>query len=47
MKTNTLMEYTTPTLEVISTVVESGFQASFGYEGEAGDGFDSNDYGEF
>ena len=32
MKTNTLMEYTAPALEVISTVVESGFQASFGYE---------------
>lgn len=47
MKTNNLMEYTAPTLEVISTVVEKGFEASFGFEGEAGDNFDTNDYGDF
>lgn len=46
MKTNKLWseEYTAPTLEVFSTVVERGFEASFGDFGEAGqDGF-VNDY---
>jgi hypothetical protein len=46
MKTNKLWseEYTAPTLEVFSTVVERGFEASFGsdidYAGE-------DNYGEF
>ena len=47
MKTNELMEYTSPMLEVISVVVERGFEASYGDFGEAGDGFDINDNGEF
>lgn len=49
MKTNKLWseEYTAPTLEVFSTVVERGFEASFGDFGEAGDGFDINDNGDF
>ena len=47
MKTNNSMEYTAPALEVITTLVEQGFSASFGYEGEAGDDFDVNDYGDF
>ena len=49
MKTNKLWseEYTAPTLEVISTIVERGFEASFGDFGEAGDGFDINDNGDF
>ena len=49
MKTNKLWseEYTAPTLEVFSTVVERGFEASFGDYGEAGDGFDVNDNGDF
>jgi hypothetical protein len=47
MKKNNSMEYTAPALEVITTLVEQGFTASFGNEGEAGDGFDINDNGEF
>lgn len=49
MKTNKLWseEYTAPTLEVFSTVVERGFEASFGDFGEAGDGFDVNENGDF
>lgn len=49
MKTNKLWseEYTAPTLEVISTTVERGFEASFGDYGEAGDGFDVNNNGDF
>lgn len=49
MKTKKLWseEYTAPTLEVFSTVVERGFEASFGDFGEAGDGFDINDNGDF
>jgi hypothetical protein len=47
MKINNSMEYTAPALEVITTLVEQGFTASFGNEGEAGDGFDINDNGEF
>lgn len=49
MKTNKLWseEYTAPTLEVFSTVVERGFEASFGDFGEAGNGFDVNENGDF
>ncbi|MBO5820904.1 MAG: hypothetical protein J6R02_04855 [Alistipes sp.] len=47
MKKNYSMEYTAPALEVITTLVEQGFSASFGNEGEAGDGFDINDNGDF
>ena len=42
-------EYIAPEVEVISTVVEHGFSLSNGWgdEGEAGDGFDVNDNGDF
>ncbi len=40
-------EYTAPELEVFSTVVEQGFEASYGDFGEAGDEFDTNDNGVF
>lgn len=40
-------EYTAPELEVVSAVVEHGFSASYGDLGEAGDGFSTNDNGEF
>ena len=38
MKTNKLFggEYVAPAIEVVSTVVEAGFGASFGDAGEAG-----------
>lgn len=39
--------YEAPSIEIISTVVERGFSASYGNEGEAGDGFDETDYGVF
>ena len=47
MKFNNSMEYTSPELEVIQTVVEQGFEASWGDYGEAGDEFDENDNGGF
>ena len=48
MKTNYLTpEYITPEVEILSTVVEQGFSASFGDFGEAGSGFDIDDNGEF
>ena len=47
MKTNTPMEYTSPELEIIQTLVEQGFEASWGDYGEAGDDFDVNDNGDF
>ena len=40
-------EYVAPEVEVISTVVEHGFSASFGDFGEAGDGYDTDDNGDF
>ena len=40
-------EYIAPEVEVISAVVEHGFSASFGDFGEAGDGFDTEDNGDF
>ena len=40
-------EYVTPEVEVISTVVEKGFSASFGEVGYAGDGFDIDENGDF
>lgn len=47
MKTNT-MEYTAPEMEMVLVTVEHGFEGSgFGDYGEAGDGFDVNDGGEF
>ena len=42
-------EYVAPEVEVISTVVEHGFSLSNGWgeEGEAGDGFDIENNGDF
>lgn len=34
-------------MELITIVVERGFEASYGDYGEAGDNFDINDNGEF
>lgn len=34
-------------MELITVVVERGFEASYGEAGEAGDNFDINDNGEF
>lgn len=39
--------YEAPSVEVILTVVEHGFTASYGDEGEAGDEFYEKDWGEF
>lgn len=47
MKFNDSMEYTSPELEIIQTVVEQGFEASWGDEGYAGDDYDVNDNGGF
>lgn len=47
MKFNDSMDYTAPELEVIQTLVEQGFEASWGDYGEAGDDFDEKDFGEF
>lgn len=47
MKFNDSMEYTSPELEIIQTVVEQGFEVSWGDYGEAGDDFDENDNGGF
>lgn len=50
MKTNTMAEvkgYEAPNFAVIETVVERGFEASYGGFGEAGDGFDIDENGNF
>ncbi|MBR2429714.1 MAG: hypothetical protein IKB15_07065 [Alistipes sp.] len=47
MKVNQLKEYESPEVEIILTAVEQGFTASYGNEGEAGDGFDGKEWGEF
>lgn len=50
MKTNTMTEikgYEAPNFDVVLAVVERGFEASYGDFGEAGDGFDINDNGDF
>lgn len=39
--------YVAPTMEVYATTVEEGFSLSYGELGEAGDGFDINDNGDF
>ena len=39
--------YEAPAMELITVVVERGFEASYGDYGEAGDNFDINDNGEF
>ena len=39
--------YEAPAMELITIVVERGFEASYGDFGEAGGSFDSNDFGEF
>lgn len=38
--------YESPAIEVVSIVVEHGFEASYGDYGNAGDSFDINDNGE-
>lgn len=45
IKTNN--SYTAPMIEVVETVVEKGFEASFGDTGYAGDDFDNIDNGSF
>lgn len=42
-------EYQAPALEVLDVTIENGFAASpaFGEYGEAGDGFDVNENGDF
>ena len=49
MKTNKLFggEYVAPAIEVVSTVVEAGFGASFGEVGRAGADYDVNEGGDF
>lgn len=44
---NSNKEYVAPELELISVVVEKGFEASYGDYGEAGGGFDTEDNGDF
>ena len=39
--------YESPTAEIITIVMEHGFEASYGDYGEAGDSFDINDNGAF
>ena len=39
--------YEAPAMELITIVVERGFEASYGDYGEAGDNFDINENGEF
>ena len=39
--------YEAPSIEIISAVIERGFEASFGDFGEAGDDFEINDNGDF
>lgn len=45
IKTNN--SYTAPMIEVVETIVEKGFEASFGDTGYAGDDFDNIDNGSF
>lgn len=50
MKTNIMTEikgYEAPNFDVVLTVVERGFEASYGDFGEAGDGYDIDDNGDF
>lgn len=47
MNYSTENRYTAPQLEVIETIVEHGFEASFGDTGYAGDDFDNIDNGSF
>ena len=42
-----IMGYEAPDFDVVLTAVERGFEASYGDFGEAGNGFDINDNGEF
>ena len=50
MKKHTMTEvmgYEAPNFDVVLAVVERGFEASYGDFGEAGDGFDINNNGDF
>lgn len=50
MKTSIMTEikgYEAPNFDVVLTVVERGFEASYGDFGEAGDGYDIDDNGDF
>lgn len=50
MKANTMKStegYVAPEVEIVSAMVERGFDASYGDHGEAGDDFDIFDNGEF
>lgn len=50
MKNNSRNEvrgYEAPDFEIVSTIVERGFEASYGDIGEAGDNYDEKDWGEF
>lgn len=46
-KLNEVVDYESPEMEVISTVVERGFEASYGDYGEAGDEYDIFGNGDF
>ena len=50
MRTSIMTEikgYEAPNFDVVLTVVERGFEASYGDFGEAGDGYDIDDNGDF
>ena len=44
---NSNKEYVAPEIELISVVVEHGFEVSYGDYGEAGGGFNTDDNGDF
>jgi predicted transglutaminase-like protease len=46
-KMTEVMGYEAPNFDVVLAVVERGFEASYGDYGEAGDGFDTNNNGDF
>ena len=46
-KMTEVMSYEAPNFDVVVAVVERGFEASYGDFGEAGDGFDVNENGDF
>ena len=47
MRIITNKDYTAPSVEIIETLVERGFEASFGDAGYAGDDYGINDNGSF
>ena len=42
-----IVEYEAPSIDVTTVEIERGYQASYGDYGEAGDGFDIEDNGDF